>query len=71
MKREGNINNHTEEAEQIELGSENARRFIGEVPPLLVRTGTVIITVILTGFLLAVTLIDIDGVPLWRLVING
>lgn len=35
-----------EHQEKIELRSENLRNFIGEVPPLLTRIGTIIVTVL-------------------------
>ena len=43
MEHDDNINRAKAE-ENIELRSENTRRFIGEVPPTLVRIGTVIIS---------------------------
>ncbi len=33
------------ESDNIELRSEKVRRIIGEVPPLIVRIGTVVITI--------------------------
>jgi hypothetical protein len=33
------------ESDNIELRSEKVRRIIGEVPPLIVRVGTVVITI--------------------------
>ncbi len=41
------------ESENIELRSEKVRRVIGEVPPLIVRMGTVIITIIVIALAIA------------------
>lgn len=46
-------NNH----DKIELRSEKVRKLIGEIPPSLVRWGTVIIAIILIGLLMAVWLL--------------
>lgn len=42
-----------ENQEKIELRSENLRNFIGQVPPLLTRIGTVIVTLLFIGLCLA------------------
>ena len=43
--------------DKIELRSEKVRKLIGEIPPSLVRWGTVIIAIILIGLLMAVCLL--------------
>lgn len=43
--------------DQIELRSPKVRRLIGEIPPALVRWGTVLIIVIFVALVLAVCLI--------------
>lgn len=48
------------ESENIELRSEKVRRVIGEVPPLIVRMGTVIITIIV--IVLAVVFVGIISI---------
>ena len=42
-----------ENQEKIELRSENLRNFIGQVPPLLTRIGTVIVALLFIGLCLA------------------
>lgn len=42
-----------EEKDNIELRSEKVRKIIGKVPPRLVRTGTVVVTVVLLALALA------------------
>ena len=37
----------SDEKEQIELRSENTRKFISEEPPLFIRIGTVVITLLI------------------------
>lgn len=46
------------ESDNIELRSEKVRRIIGEVPPLIVRVGTVVITIAI--IVLAVVFYIID-----------
>lgn len=53
MEQNENINKAKAE-ENIELHSENTRRFIGDVPPTLVRVGTVIVSLIVVLFAMAV-----------------
>uniref|UniRef100_UPI003FEF94BF hypothetical protein n=1 Tax=Prevotella sp. TaxID=59823 RepID=UPI003FEF94BF len=48
------------ESDNIELRSEKVRRVIGEVPPLIVRMGTVIITIIV--IVLAVVFVGIISI---------
>ena len=48
------------ESDNIELRSEKVRRAIGEVPPLIVRMGTVIITIIV--IVLAVVFVGIISI---------
>lgn len=48
------------ETDNIELRSEKVRRVIGEVPPLIVRMGTVIITIIV--IVLAVVFVGIISI---------
>ncbi len=48
------------ESDNIELRSEKVRRVIGEVPPLIVRMGTVIITII--AIVLAVVFVGIISI---------
>lgn len=70
MQKMDNKGNKTTEEEHIELRSENARRFISEVPPALVRMGTVVITVIIVLFLLAAFLVQYNGDALWMIIID-
>lgn len=51
MNPSNNTNN------KIELRSEKVRKLIGEIPPALVRWGTIIITIILLALLAAVCLL--------------
>ena len=44
--------------EIIELRSENTRRFIGEMPPYLVRIGTMIISFIVVLFVMAILFVE-------------
>ena len=53
MEQNENINKAKAE-ESIALRSENTRRFIGDVPPTLVRVGTVIVSLIVVLFAMAV-----------------
>ena len=48
------------ESDNIELRSEKVRRVIGEVPPLIVRMGTVIITIIVIA--LAIVFVGIISI---------
>ena len=48
------------ESDNIEFRSEKVRRVIGEVPPLIVRMGTVIITIIV--IVLAVVFVGIISI---------
>ena len=48
------------ESDNIELRSEKVRRVIGEVPPLIVRMGTVIITIIV--IVLAIVFVGIISI---------
>ena len=48
------------ESDNIELRSEKVHRVIGEVPPLIVRMGTVIITIIV--IVLAVVFVGIISI---------
>lgn len=48
------------ESDNIELRSKKVRRVIGEVPPLIVRMGTVIITIIV--IVLAVVFVGIISI---------
>lgn len=48
------------ESDNIELRSEKVRRIISEVPPLIVRMGTVIITIIV--IVLAVAFVGIISI---------
>lgn len=43
--------------DKIELRSEKVRRLLGEIPPSLVRWGTVILLVIFIGLVAALTLV--------------
>ena len=43
--------------DKIELRSEKVRKLIGEIPPSLVRWGTVIITIVFIALLAAVCLL--------------
>ncbi len=63
-------NKVNKEEEIIELRSENTRRFIGEVPPKLLRIGTVVITIIVIVFAMLVYLMRYKGEPLWRIVFH-
>lgn len=60
MEHDDNINRAKAE-ENIELRSENTRRFIGEVPPTLVRIGTVIISFVVVLFVIAVLFMKYKG----------
>ena len=71
MQKMDNKGTKTTEEEYIELRSENARRFINEVPPALVRMGTVVITVIIVVLLLlAAFLVQYNGDALWMIIID-
>lgn len=48
----------------VNLRSEKMRHIIGDIPPVLVRTGTVIILAVIVILAIAMTVIKIDGVPL-------
>ncbi len=56
--------------EDVELRSENTRRFVGEIPPVLVRTGTVIISFIVVLFALATLLVKYKGEYLWAILFH-
>lgn len=43
--------------DKIELRSEKVRKLIGEIPPSLVRWGTVIIAIVFIGLIAAVSLL--------------
>ena len=47
------MDNNNNEADNIELRSEKVRRIIGQVPPVLVRTGTVIVTLVVIAIAVA------------------
>ncbi len=46
------------ESDNIELRSEKVRRVIGEVPPLIVRVGTVVITIAIIALAVVFYMID-------------
>ncbi len=47
------MNNNKNETDNIELRSEKVRHIIGQVPPALVRTGTMIITLVVIALAVA------------------
>lgn len=59
--------------DNIELRSEKVRKLIGEIPPSLVRWGTVVITIIFLALLIVVCLLPYpysNGESILRLVIG-
>ena len=46
------------ESDNIELRSEKVRNIIGEVPPLIVRVGTVVITIAIIALAVVFYMID-------------
>ena len=53
------MDNNKNDIDNIELRSEKVRHIIGQVPPALVRTGTMVITLVI--IVLAVAFITIEG----------
>ena len=47
------MNNNKNETDNIELRSEKVRHIIGQVPPTLVRTGTMVITLVVIALAVA------------------
>ena len=47
------MNNNKNETDNIELRSEKVRHIIGQVPPALVRTGTMVITLVVIALAIA------------------
>ena len=57
--------------EKIELRSENTRMFIAEEPPLIVRVGTMAITLVIVCVFLAACFVRINGKTLWEWIVSG
>lgn len=51
------MDNSNNTQEKIELRSEKARKFIGEIPPSLMRWGTAIMAIVFIALLAAVCLL--------------
>lgn len=69
MEHDDNINRAKAEG-NIELRSENTRRFIGEVPPTLVRIGTVIISFVVVLSVIAVLFVKYKGEYLFAILFH-
>ena len=70
-KEKKNEEKKEEIKEKIELRSENTRMFIAEEPPLIVRIGTVAITLVIACVFLAACFVRINGKTLWEWIVSG
>lgn len=50
--------------DKVELRSEKMRKIIGEIPPLLVRTGTAVILIIIALLAVAAYGLTMEGYPI-------
>lgn len=58
---------HEENQKMVELRSSNTRRFIAEEPPMLVRMGTTLISLILLCTMLIACFVRVGGNTLFAL----